>query len=173
MQYTFLGKTGMKVSRLCLGTMNFARQTSEQNCFRMMDEALDMGINFFDTADAYGKVRGGAESIIGRWLDQGGGRRDAVIIAAKVFGHCAPFYDRYEENSATATGCQDIRSSSIAKAPSNACRPTISKSSKCTTSTTIAAIMKCGRRWMSCKNRERSFTWALATTLDGTSPNAA
>jgi aryl-alcohol dehydrogenase-like predicted oxidoreductase len=47
MQYTFLGKTGMKVSRLCLGTMNFARQTSEKDCFRMMDEALDMGINFF------------------------------------------------------------------------------------------------------------------------------
>ena len=104
MQYTFLGKTGMKVSRLCLGTMNFAGQTSEQDCFRMMDEALDMGVNFFDTADAYGAGhddRGGAEKIIGRWLAQGGGRRDAVIIAAKVFGHCAAFYDRYEENSAT------------------------------------------------------------------------
>lgn len=104
MQYTFLGKTGMKVSRLCLGTMNFACQTSEQDCFRMMDEALDMGINFFDTADAYGaglEDRGGAEKIIGRWLAQGGGRRDAVIIAAKVFGHCAAFYDRHEENSAT------------------------------------------------------------------------
>ena len=94
MQYTFLGKTGMKVSRLCLGTMNFACQTSEQDCFRMMDEALDMGINFFDTADAYGaglEDRGGAEKIIGRWLAQGGGRRDAVIIAAKVFGHCGAY----------------------------------------------------------------------------------
>ena len=94
----------MKVSRLCLGTMNFAGQTCEQDCFRMMDEALDMGVNFFDTADAYGAGhddRGGAEKIIGRWLAQGGGRRDAVIIAAKVFGHCAAFYDRYEENSAT------------------------------------------------------------------------
>ena len=79
MQYTFLGKTGMKVSRLCLGTMNFAHHTSEQDCFRMMDEALDMGINFFDTADAYGaglEDRGGAEKIIGRWLAQSGGRRD-------------------------------------------------------------------------------------------------
>lgn len=103
MQYTFLGKTGMKVSRLCLGTMNFGWQTDEQDCFRMMDEALDMGINFFDTADAYGGPigRGGTEKIIGRWLAQGGGRRDAVILAAKVFGHCAPFYERYEENSAT------------------------------------------------------------------------
>lgn len=104
MQYTFLGRTGMKVSRLCLGTMNFACQTNEQECLRMMDSAVEMGINFFDTADAYGAGlddRGGAEKIIGRWLAQGGGRRDAVIIAAKVFGHCAAFYDRREENSAT------------------------------------------------------------------------
>lgn len=99
MQYTPLGKTGMKVSRLCLGTMNFGGFTQEHDAFQMMDEALDMGINFFDTADAYGAERGGAEKTIGRWLAQGGGRRDAVILAAKVFGHCAPFYERYEENS--------------------------------------------------------------------------
>ncbi len=99
MQYTTLGKTGMKVSRLCLGTMNFGGYASEQEAFRMMDEALDMGINFFDTADAYGAERGGTEQIIGRWLAQGGGRRDAVIMAAKVFGHCGPHYERYEENS--------------------------------------------------------------------------
>ena len=53
MQYTYLGQTGTKVSRLCLGMMNFAHHTSERECFRMMDEALDMGMNFFDTADAY------------------------------------------------------------------------------------------------------------------------
>ena len=104
MQYAPLGKTGMKVSRLCLGSMNFGCEITEQECFNIMDEALDNGINFFDTADAYGAGevdRGGAEKIIGRWLAQGGGRRDAVIIAAKVFGHCAPFYKRYEINSAT------------------------------------------------------------------------
>jgi aryl-alcohol dehydrogenase-like predicted oxidoreductase len=89
----------MKVSRLCLGTMNFGDRTPEQESFRMMDEALEMGINFFDTADAYGSVRGEAEQIIGRWFAQGGGRRDAVIMAAKVFGHCGPYYERYEENS--------------------------------------------------------------------------
>lgn len=99
MQYSHLGKTGMKVSRLCLGTMNFGNCTTEQEAFRMMDEALDMGINFFDTADAYGSERGETEQIIGRWFAQGGGRRDAVIMASKVFGHCAPFYERYEENS--------------------------------------------------------------------------
>lgn len=99
MLYTSLGKTGMKVSRLCLGTMNFGRLAPEAEAFRMMDAALDMGINFFDTADAYGSVRGETENIIGRWLAQGGGRRDAVILAAKVFGHCGPHYARYEENS--------------------------------------------------------------------------
>ncbi|MHC5082621.1 MAG: aldo/keto reductase, partial [Planctomycetota bacterium] len=54
MKYSFLGKTGMKVSRLCLGTMNFNWHASEADCFAMMDQALEMGINFFDTADAYG-----------------------------------------------------------------------------------------------------------------------
>lgn len=102
MQYATLGKTGMRVSRLCLGTMNFGEYINENDAFRMMDEALEMGINFFDTADAYGsglEDRGGAEKMIGRWLAQGEGRRDAVILAAKVFGHCGAFYDRYEENS--------------------------------------------------------------------------
>lgn len=99
MQYTHLGKTGMKVSRLCLGTMNFGDCCTENEAFHLMDEALDMGINFFDTADAYGSERGQTEQIIGRWFAQGGGRRDAVIMAAKVFGHCGPFYERYEENS--------------------------------------------------------------------------
>ena len=99
MKYTYLGKTGMKVSRLCLGTMNFGGRTSEKDCFAIMDQALEMGINFFDTADAYGKQRGKTEQIIGKWFTQGGGRRDAVIMAAKVFGHCGPQYERYEENS--------------------------------------------------------------------------
>jgi aryl-alcohol dehydrogenase-like predicted oxidoreductase len=99
MQYTYLGKTGMKVSRLCLGTMNFGACATEDDALRMMDHALDTGINFFDTADAYGSERGETEQIIGRWLAQGGGRRDAVIIAAKVFGHCGPYYERHEENS--------------------------------------------------------------------------
>lgn len=99
MKYTSLGKTGIKVSNLCLGTMNFGAITSEKDAFRIMDETLETGINFFDTADAYGAERGQTESLIGRWFAQGGGRRNAVIMAAKVFGHCGPFYQRYEENS--------------------------------------------------------------------------
>ena len=79
-----LGKHGVLVSNLCLGTMNFGWHTSEEDSFRIMDHALELGINFFDTADVYGgeycmKEHGYTEEIIGRWLAQGGGRRDAGI----------------------------------------------------------------------------------------------
>jgi aryl-alcohol dehydrogenase-like predicted oxidoreductase len=88
MEYTFLGRTGLKVSRLCLGTMNFGPETSEQDSCVIMDKALDMGINFFDTANVYGwkKGEGVTEQIIGRWFAQGGERRDKVVIATKVNG---------------------------------------------------------------------------------------
>jgi aryl-alcohol dehydrogenase-like predicted oxidoreductase len=88
MEYTHLGRTGLKVSRLCLGTMNFGPQATEPDSFAIMDNALDLGINFFDTADVYGwkKGEGWTEQIIGRWLGQGGGRRDAIVLATKVYG---------------------------------------------------------------------------------------
>jgi len=84
-----MGKTGMKISRLCLGTMNFGPNTEEKEAFRIMDCALDLGINFFDTANMYGGRNGGkrgwTEEIIGRWFAQGGGRRERVVLATKVF----------------------------------------------------------------------------------------
>lgn len=88
MQYTRLGRTALEVSRLCLGTMNFGPQTSEEDSFRIMDRALELGINFFDTADVYGwkKGEGVTERILGRWFAQGGGRRDKVVLATKVYG---------------------------------------------------------------------------------------
>src|SRR5437588_13094603 len=88
MDYTHLGRTGLTVSRLCLGTMNFGPQTSEENSFGIMDHALECGINFFDTANVYGWQRGEGitEQIIGRWFAQGGGRRDKVVLATKVYG---------------------------------------------------------------------------------------
>ena len=81
MLYTHLGRTGLKVSRLCLGTMNFGPETSEADAHRIMDRALEHGINFFDTANVYGKRTGEGvtEQIIGRWLAQGQGRRDKVV----------------------------------------------------------------------------------------------
>src|SRR5918912_2564793 len=88
MQYVKLGRTGLRVSRLCLGTMNFGPQTSEPDSFRVMDRALELGINFFDTANVYGwkKGEGVTEQILGRWFAQGGGRRDKVVLATKVYG---------------------------------------------------------------------------------------
>ncbi|OUM96649.1 MAG: oxidoreductase [Thermobacillus sp. ZCTH02-B1] len=87
MKYTKLGKSGLKVSRLCLGTMNFGPKTEEKEAFRIMDAALDAGINFFDTSNSYGGPvrRGWTEEIIGRWFAQGGGRRERVVLATKVY----------------------------------------------------------------------------------------
>jgi len=87
MQYTHLGRTGLLVSRLCLGTMNFGPHTTEEDSFQIMDRALELGINFFDTANVYGwKIGEGiTEQIVGRWFAQGGGRRDKVVIATKVY----------------------------------------------------------------------------------------
>ena len=92
MNYTQLGRTGMKVSRLCLGTMNFGPETNEGEAFRIMDAALEAGINFFDTANVYGgrDRRGWTEEIIGRWFAQGGGRRERVVLATKVYGDMDP-----------------------------------------------------------------------------------
>jgi aryl-alcohol dehydrogenase-like predicted oxidoreductase len=86
-KYTSLGRTGLKVSRICLGTMNFGSKTSEEESHRIMDRALELGINFFDTADRYGGEAGvgATESIIGRWLERTG-NRDRIVLATKFFG---------------------------------------------------------------------------------------
>jgi NDP-hexose C3-ketoreductase / dTDP-4-oxo-2-deoxy-alpha-D-pentos-2-ene 2,3-reductase len=88
MQYVHLGRSGVKVSRLCLGTMNFGPETTEADSAAIMDRALELGINFFDTANVYGwKVgEGWTEQIIGRWFAQGGGRREKVVLATKLYG---------------------------------------------------------------------------------------
>jgi len=88
MDYTQLGRTGLTVSRLCLGTMNFGFQATEVDAFAIMDKALESGINFFDTANVYGRKmgKGFSEQVIGRWFTQGGGRREKTVIATKVYG---------------------------------------------------------------------------------------
>ncbi|WP_406255016.1 aldo/keto reductase [Streptomyces chartreusis] len=92
MEYTQLGRTGLKVSRLVLGTMNFGPQTDEAHSHAIMDAALDAGINFFDTANVYGwgENKGRTETIIGNWFAKGGERRDKVVLATKVYGNMAP-----------------------------------------------------------------------------------
>ncbi len=101
MEYTRLGRTGLRVSRLCLGTMNFGPHTSEADSFAIMDKALELGINFFDTANVYGRPLGPGvtEEIIGRWLAQGGGRREQIVLATKVFGRMG---DRPNESRLSA-----------------------------------------------------------------------
>ncbi|TCM46341.1 aryl-alcohol dehydrogenase-like predicted oxidoreductase [Rhizobium sp. PP-F2F-G48] len=92
MEYRYLGRTGLKVSPLCLGTMNFGEFTDEATSFQIMDKAVEVGINFFDTADVYGgpnapdmkKGYGISEEYIGRWLAQGS-RREKIVLATKVY----------------------------------------------------------------------------------------
>jgi NDP-hexose C3-ketoreductase / dTDP-4-oxo-2-deoxy-alpha-D-pentos-2-ene 2,3-reductase len=88
MEYRRLGRTALKVSELCLGTMNFGPLTTQDDSFVIMDRALDLGINFFDTANRYGgpKGPGTTETIVGNWFAQGGGRREKVVLATKVYG---------------------------------------------------------------------------------------
>ena len=89
MDYVQLGRTGLKVSRLVLGTMNFGPETNEADSHKIMDAALDAGVNFFDTANVYGwgENKGRTEEIIGTWFAQGGGRRDKTVLATKVYGN--------------------------------------------------------------------------------------
>ncbi|MGK5533305.1 aldo/keto reductase [Streptomyces sp. URMC 129] len=102
MKYTQLGRTGLKVSRLVLGTMNFGPFTDEAASHAIMDAALEEGVNFFDTANVYGwgPNKGRTEEIIGSWFARGGGRRDKVVLATKVYadmgaeGERWPNFDR-------------------------------------------------------------------------------
>ncbi|WP_037910616.1 aldo/keto reductase [Actinacidiphila yeochonensis] len=88
MEYTQLGRTGLKVSRLVLGTMNFGPRTDEADSHGIMDAALEAGVNYFDTANVYGRpvYKGRTEEIIGSWFAQGGGRREKTVLATKVYG---------------------------------------------------------------------------------------
>src|SRR6188472_2479100 len=92
MTYGHLGRSGLLVSRIALGTMNFGYLADESASFAIMDAAIEAGINFFDTADVYGgpqtpdmeKGYGVSEEVVGRWL-QRSGRRDEIVLATKVY----------------------------------------------------------------------------------------
>jgi aryl-alcohol dehydrogenase-like predicted oxidoreductase len=88
MQYAKLGRSNVTVSKICLGTMHFGSRATEEESFRIMDLALESGVNFWDTADVYGGSGGygKSEEIIGRWLGGGAGRRDQIVLATKVYG---------------------------------------------------------------------------------------
>ena len=100
MEYTHLGRSGLSVSRLCLGTMNFGPLTTPGDAHAIMDRAHELGINFFDTANRYGGWQsppgqlatgdqphaGWTEEIIGEWFSAGGGRREKTVLATKLYG---------------------------------------------------------------------------------------
>jgi aryl-alcohol dehydrogenase-like predicted oxidoreductase len=100
MDYAHLGRSGLRVSRLCLGTMNFGPLTPPADAHAIMDQAHDLGINFFDTANRYGGAfsppgqvanndqshPGWTEEIIGGWFASGGGRRERTVLATKLYG---------------------------------------------------------------------------------------
>ena len=91
MKYARLGRSNLKVSRVCLGTMHFGGRATEDESFRIMDRALELGVNFFDTANVYGVYgdvgyRGLSEEIIGHWLKARPGARDKIVLASKVYG---------------------------------------------------------------------------------------
>jgi NDP-hexose 2,3-enoyl reductase len=87
MKYRQLGRSGLSVSRICLGTLNFGFKTSEPDSYATMDRAHELGINFFDTSNVYGWQEGKdwSENVIGRWFAQGSGRRERTVIATKVY----------------------------------------------------------------------------------------
>jgi aryl-alcohol dehydrogenase-like predicted oxidoreductase len=91
MEYTKLGRSNLTVSKICLGTMHFGPYASEEESFRIMDRALELGINFFDTANVYGGSgqRGRSEEIIGNWFRQRTGSRDRIVLATKVYANMA------------------------------------------------------------------------------------
>jgi len=95
MEYRRLGRTGLKVSAICLGTMQFGSSADEESSYAIMTRAMELGCNFLDTADVYsrradGNTGGGSEIIIGEWLAEGVVARDKLILATKVRGRMGP-----------------------------------------------------------------------------------
>lgn len=110
MKYTKLGRSGLLVSRLCLGTMNFGAITPKKDSSEIMTQALELGINFFDTANVYGgkKGEGITEKIIGEWFKEDKSRRDKIVLATKVYGEMGNWVnERYLSAYHIKKACED------------------------------------------------------------------
>ncbi|MBI1932805.1 MAG: aldo/keto reductase [Ignavibacteriales bacterium] len=110
MEYTFLGRSGLKVSRLCLGTMNFGAITSKESSFNILSQSIELGINFIDTANVYGgKIGEGiTEQIIGEWLNENKSYRDKIVLATKVYGNMGNWpNERYLSAYHIKKACED------------------------------------------------------------------
>ena len=165
MEYTHLGRTGLKVSRLCLGTMNFGPQTSEADSFAIMDQALDAGHQL---------LRHGQRL----WLEDGRRRHRADHRALVCAGRRAARESRAGHQGLRRDGrvaqrvraCRRCHIKRPAKTACAACRPTTSTCTRCTTSTATRRGKRSGRRWSSWCARARCSTSAAATSPAGTSP---
>lgn len=170
MHYTYLGRTGLKVSKFCLGTMNFGMVTDEPTSFTIMDAALDSGINFFDTADVYGGPQtpdmaqgfGTSEEIIGNWLSK--------IQVAGTRSSCPPRCTSRWVWVRTTNICQPITSERPVRTACDASRQIISICIRCTTSITGRLGKKSGRQWNCSFSRAKYFTSAAAISAAGTLP---
>ena len=167
MKYKKLGRTGMTVSRLCLGTGNWGYSdepygnwatTNEKEAFRIMDAALDAGINFFDCANVYGNhgagTTGTSEEIIGKWFKQGGGRREKVILGTKVGRE---MYNNDYDGPNRPEGLSLYKIRAMRRGLCSACRPTISSFTRCTTWTAASTGTSCGRHLRALSAPERSI----------------
>ncbi len=166
-----LGKHGVLVSNICLGTMNFGWHTSQEESFKIMDRALELGINFFDTADVYGW--GGEQATPRRSWDAGLPRVAAAGTRWFWPPKCSiPSSARptCQNPTQTAAAFRRTRSASTAKAASNGSRPTTSIFTRCTTWTGIAPGTRLGKPSNNWGIRARWFMWGPATSRHGTLP---
>src|SRR5690554_2364974 len=120
MQFHMLGNSDLKVSRICLGTMTYGEQNTQQQAFEQLDYAVAQGINFIDTAELYAippraETYGGTETIIGNWLKQRG-RRDDLVIASKIagpgadwIGHIRQGKSRFDDNNISEALINSLR----------------------------------------------------------------
>src|SRR5215210_7014918 len=163
MDHTHLGRSGLSVSRLCLGTMNFGPETTEDDSHAIMDRALDVGINFFDTANVYGWKQGEGitEQIVGRWFAGGDGRRDKTVIATKLYGSMS---DWPNDTFLSARNIRRACDASLKRLQTDHIdlyqMHHVDRSTPWTRS---------GRRSRSCEPRARSSTSGRPTTPGGTS----
>jgi aryl-alcohol dehydrogenase-like predicted oxidoreductase len=170
MTYGHLGRSGLLVSRIGLGTMNFGYTVDEPSSFAVMDAAIDAGINFFDTADVYGgpqspdmkKGHGIAEETVGRWL-QRSGHRDDIVLATKVYqpmglGPNDRRLSAYHIRRACEASLRRLQTDHIDLYQS-------------TTSTGPRRGRRSGKQWSSWSARARSATSAAATSPPGMWPS--
>jgi len=145
MEYVYLGRTGLKVSRLCLGTMNFGPETNEKDSFAIMDKAIDLGINFFDTANVYGwkiELRKMKEL---RKISSVAGLPGVKDVAKKSYWQRK--YLAKWANGPMNNIYQPFISNEPVKKASNACRPIISTCTRCIISIEIRPGRRSGRQW--------------------------